>query len=209
MKGATAELWAKITNPPNSNNTKIMGVSHHHFLSQKKRSKSPAMPIRLLRLSVKRMELPPGYRSVVLFNDILSDSQHIHPALRERVKSLLRSIHNRLPFEVERSIENQGNTGRLGESFDQAIVLRTRILAYRLEPSRTIHVSDGRNDLSLIFFHVNDIKHEPGGIVPRSFRQYKEFVCLLSQHRRRKRTKRLPELYLGIDDILHVRSSWV
>src|SRR5918996_1653232 len=204
MKGATAELWAKITNPPNSNNTKIMGVSHHHFLSQKKRSKSPAMPIRLLRLSVKRMELPPGYRSVVLFNDILSDSQHIHTALRERVKSLLRSIHNRLPLEVKRSIKHQGNTGGLAESFYQAVVFRTHILAYRLEAARTSHVSDGRDHLSLIFFDINDIEHETGGIVSRSFRQYKEFIGLLSQHRWSKGAKRLPELYLGIDDVLHV-----
>jgi hypothetical protein len=36
MKGATAELWAKITSAPNNNNMKIIGVSHHHFLSQKK-----------------------------------------------------------------------------------------------------------------------------------------------------------------------------
>jgi hypothetical protein len=39
MKGATAELWAKTINPSTSIRTKIMGVSHHHFLLPEKEKK--------------------------------------------------------------------------------------------------------------------------------------------------------------------------
>src|SRR3990172_3198933 len=58
MNGATAELWAKTIRPPKIISTKIIGVSHHHLLCQKKENNSPTIPSRLLRLSFRCISVP-------------------------------------------------------------------------------------------------------------------------------------------------------
>jgi hypothetical protein len=44
MNGATAELWVKISNNPNSTKTTTIGMSHHNFLCQRKCKSSPKIP---------------------------------------------------------------------------------------------------------------------------------------------------------------------
>src|SRR3990170_1461558 len=53
-----AELWAKTIRPPKIISTKIIGVSHHHLLCQKKENNSPTIPSRLLRLSFRCISVP-------------------------------------------------------------------------------------------------------------------------------------------------------
>ena len=50
-----AELWAKIIRLPSTKSIKIIGVIHHHLRCQKNSNKSPAMPKRLAKLSIKRI----------------------------------------------------------------------------------------------------------------------------------------------------------
>src|SRR5882672_408447 len=58
MKGAMAELCAKRIRAPTSTSTRIIGVSHHHLLSQKNPRSSPTIPVRSTKLFNSRMRAP-------------------------------------------------------------------------------------------------------------------------------------------------------
>ena len=68
------------------------------------------------------------------------------------MKGLPGSIDDRLAFEVERGVEQYGDSGRPAEGLDQPIVPRVLLSADRLEPAGAIDVSDGRDCVPLVFF---------------------------------------------------------
>src|SRR3989338_2963248 len=89
MKGAMAELWAKMTRTPKSNNTRTIGVSHHHLFCQKNRSSSPAMPNRLDRFSLTLMGATSSLAYSNLLHHTITKDKTIHAALGKRVKGLI------------------------------------------------------------------------------------------------------------------------
>jgi len=64
MKGAMAELWAKMIMNPNRRRRMSMGISHHSFRSQKKWNSSEAMAKRPNKLRMNCMVSPSFLRIV-------------------------------------------------------------------------------------------------------------------------------------------------
>src|SRR5262249_14249229 len=107
MNGARAELAAKAMRIPKSTRIRISGVSHHHLFLKKNVSSSPIMPNRLARLVSTRIHAPPFLKLLIkrrLFDEAVPEYQHVHTAPRKRTERLLRCIHNRLSFQVERRV---------------------------------------------------------------------------------------------------------
>src|SRR5262245_59269062 len=75
MNGAMAELWVKISSPPNKTNTTIMGIIHHNFRSQRNSTNSAKIPTRSLTrfshdISFSSGSCPLLYSTVVLFANV-------------------------------------------------------------------------------------------------------------------------------------------
>src|SRR5262245_23727848 len=180
MKGAIAELCANTIRPPKMNSTSSIGVNHHHLLFQKNEKSSPTMPVRLARSSKNRIAASLHVMlQRRLFYHVISQNKSIHPTSIERIESFLGSVHDRLPFQIEGSVQHDGHSRGLAERLDQSIIFRIEFLPYRLQPARAVHMRDCRNSVSLAFFHVHDIEHETSGIVSCRVFQHEVVLSLL------------------------------
>src|SRR5437879_1937880 len=151
MKGAIAELWAKMMSAATRSSARIIGVSHHHLLWTKKARRSPAIPMRLIRPSRKLM---PRLRLFSDFgrlrNDAIAQHEHIHPACHERSERLLRRVDDGLAPKVERRVEEHGDPCHLSEALDQAVIALVDFRMHRLQPPGAIDVCDGRDHRTLV-----------------------------------------------------------
>src|SRR5690349_7413170 len=110
------------------------------------------------------------------------------------MKGFLRSIDNRLPFQIERSVQQNRHTGGLTKSLDQPVVSCIECLTNGLQSAGTVYMRDRRNRVSLVFLYVHNIEHKPSRIVAGCIRQFEVILSLLGQNRWRERTKRLAKL---------------
>src|SRR3989454_1125952 len=133
----------------------------------------------------------------------------VHPASRERAERLGRSIDDRLTLQVEGGVQEDRHPGGLPERLDQSVIARVGVPEHRLQPRRPVHVRRGGHHLALGVVDIHDEQHEPRGIVPLRILQVVELVGALHEDRRCEGPIRLPELDLGVDDVLHVGAAGV
>src|SRR5712691_2131727 len=125
------------------------------------------------------------------------------------MESLLWSVDDGLAFEVERSVEQHRHSGGLAKSLDKPVILPALLFSYRLKSPCAIDVRDGGDNVPLVFLHIHHVEHETGGIVPCGLGQCEIFLDPFSKDRWSKRTERLTELNLHVDEVLHIRAPGV
>src|SRR5262245_4116756 len=209
MNGATAELCAKIRSAPNTTRSTRIGVSHHHLFFEKNRSSSPRMPIRLATSAMNGICIPSCGNAGLhwLFNQTFTEHENVQPASDERAERLSRRVDDRFTFEIERRIQHHRHAGRLTECLDQLVICGAQMVVHGLQPSSTVDMGNCRHEVLLAFVHIHDVQHEASRIVLRRVSQVEVLFCPFGENRRGKRTERLTELDLDVDDVLHVRAS--
>src|ERR1051325_2940798 len=192
MNGAIAELWANKTNKPKMNSTRTIGVSHHHFVCHIKPKSSRATLPRLDISSVNFIEPPLIHRGFL--NDVISEYENVHAAAAEGIERLAGSIHDRLPFEIERGVEQDRHAGRFPECFDESIISRGILFADCLQPAGAVDMRDGWEGAALFLLHVDNVKHKASRVVFRRLRKLEILLRPIRRNGRGERTERLAEL---------------
>src|SRR5581483_771116 len=96
----------------------------------------------------------------ILFKQKILKHQAIHLTLRKGVESVFGGIDDGLTLQIERSVENNGNTRGLPEAFDQAMVKRALRTEDRLHAARAVDVRCRRQRGLKLRSDRHHIKHK-------------------------------------------------
>src|SRR5688572_16113459 len=90
---------------------------------------------------------------------VIPQHQHVHPGTKETVERFSGLADDWLIL-VERGIEANGHAGQGAKTFDKPMIEWIRVPLYRLQPARTVRMSDCGDELSFRFTHLEDLHHE-------------------------------------------------
>src|SRR5215813_4031406 len=200
MKGAMAELWARMMSPPSKRSMNTIGSIHQSLAAHRKLRSSLTME----NFSKTLFTGPASSRGRdSLLHQMFAEDQHVHPAPTEGAVGLSRGVDDRLALQVEGRVQDHRHPGRLAEELDQTVVTRRSLLVHGLEPRRAVHVRDGGKDVVLAVLHIDDIQHVASGIVARCLGKIEEVPDAIHQDGGGEWAERFPEFDLGVDDVLH------
>src|SRR5215475_15555576 len=131
-----------------------------------------------------------------LLDQVVPEDEEIHPAPAERAVGLGGRVDDRLALQVERCVEDDGDTGGLAEHLDEAMVARRGMLIDGLQAGGAVDVGDGGQHLLLAVLHVHHVEHVAGGIVATGVGEIEELTHPLHDHRGREGAEGLAELDL-------------
>src|SRR5262245_37614731 len=131
----------------------------------------------------------------------LSYHQHIHTSAKETIERLLRLTHHRFIL-VKRGVEHHRNAGEFAVGPDQSMISRVGAPIDRLQPTRSVDMSDSGDQWPLVLADLEDLHHEGNVIVLLEPIRH----CLF-EHRGRERTEGFPSLDLSVQNGFHVRSA--
>src|SRR5262249_51859832 len=140
---------------------------------------------------------------IVPNQDGLAQHQDIHPGSQEAVERLLWLAHHRLVL-VERGIKHHRHAGEITKRSDQAVIPRIGALAYRLQPSGTVDMSDRWDQRPLLRTDLEYLHHEGHGAVLLEPVRHR-----ILKHRWREGPKRFAPLDLAIEHALHVAPAGI
>ena len=136
-------------------------------------------------------------------NQVIAEHDRVHVGTQEAGNRFAGRPHNRLIF-IERGIEQNRNTRSPMELGNQLMVKRIGDAGDRLQTTAAIDVGHCRDQGMLLASDREYFLHVGSRLV-----DFKPLTDMLLEDAGGKRTELLPKFDPQIDDVAHIRSTWI